>query len=113
MRIICYKSEQKSDQLAALTDSGQIYVLPYNSFLHLMKEAETKKQGCFSLVQEVIQNSLPIEEKLEDLQLTLPIRPDEVWASGVTYLKSREARNLESKSTTNRSLSSHFLSGAE
>lgn len=104
MRIICYKSEQKSDQLAALTDNGQIYVLPYNSFLHLLKEAETKNQGCLSLVQQVIQNSLPIEEKLEELQLTLPIRPEEVWASGVTYLKSREARNLESKSTTNQSV---------
>ncbi|MEH7273847.1 fumarylacetoacetate hydrolase family protein [Neobacillus vireti] len=104
MRIICYKSEQKSDQLAALTDSGQIYVLPYNSFQHLMEEAETKNQICLSLVQQVIQNSLPIDEKLEELQLTLPIRPEEVWASGVTYLKSREARNLESKATTNQSI---------
>ncbi|MEH7178595.1 fumarylacetoacetate hydrolase family protein [Neobacillus vireti] len=104
MRIICYKSEQKSDQLAALTDSGQIYVIPYNSFQHLMEEAETKNQRCLSLVQQVIQNSLPIDEKLEELQLTLPIRPEEVWASGVTYLKSREARNLESKAATNQSI---------
>lgn len=104
MRIICYKSEQKSDQLAALTDSGRIYHLPYNSFLHLMKEAETKNQGCLSLVQQVIKGSLPIKEKLEELQLTLPIRSEEVWASGVTYLKSRVARNLESQATTNDSI---------
>lgn len=104
MRIICYKTEQQSDQLAALTDSGQIYRLPYNSFLHLMKEAEAKNQGCLSLVQQVIEDSLPIEEKLEELQLTLPIRSEEVWASGVTYLKSRVARNLESQATTHNSV---------
>lgn len=100
MRIICFQSEEKSDQLAALTDNGKIYLLPFDSFLDLMKEAETKKQGCLSLVQQAIQDSLPIQEKLEELQLTLPIRSEEVWASGVTYLKSRDARNLESNVTT-------------
>lgn len=92
------------EQLAALTDSGEVYLLPYKSFLDLMKEAETKKQGCLSLVQQSIIDSLPIEEKLEELQLILPIRPEEVWASGVTYLKSKVARNLESKATTHESI---------
>lgn len=104
MRIICFQTEQKSEQLAALTESGEIYLLPFNSFLDLMKEAETKNLGCLSLVQQAIQDSLPIEMNLEELQLTLPIRPEEVWASGVTYYKSRVARNLESKVTTGESI---------
>jgi 2-dehydro-3-deoxy-D-arabinonate dehydratase len=33
-----------------------------------------------------------------DLRVDLPIRPPEVWAAGVTYLRSREARRHESGS---------------
>ncbi|MDQ0199355.1 fumarylacetoacetate hydrolase family protein [Neobacillus ginsengisoli] len=99
MRIICVKQEEKSIQLAVLTDSAQIYLLQYKSFLEMMKEAEIKNETCLSLVQQAIQDSLPIEAKLEDLTLTLPIQPEEVWAAGVTYIKSRDARNLESKAT--------------
>lgn len=99
MRIICISQEEKSPQLAALTDNGQIYLLQYKSFLEMVKEAEIKNETCLSLVQQTIKDSLPIESKLEDLTLTLPIQPEEVWASGVTYLKSRDARNLESKAT--------------
>lgn len=99
MRIICFKQEDQSAQLAVLTDSAQIYLLQYKSFLELMKEAEIKNETCLSFVQQAIKDSLPIKAKLEDLKLTLPIQPDEVWAAGVTYLKSRDARNIESKAT--------------
>jgi 2-dehydro-3-deoxy-D-arabinonate dehydratase len=103
MRIICINQEEKSTQLAALTENGQIYLLQYNNFLELMKDAEMKKETCLSLVQQAIKDSLPMEVKLEDLTLTMPIQPEEVWAAGVTYLKSRDARNLESNATTGES----------
>jgi 2-dehydro-3-deoxy-D-arabinonate dehydratase len=99
LRIICFKQKEYTTQLAALTDSDKIYLLPYKSFIELMKEAENKNEKILSLVNKAIQESLPIEKKLEDLILTLPVQPDEVWASGVTYLRSRQARNIESKAT--------------
>ncbi|PLS02503.1 fumarylacetoacetate hydrolase family protein [Neobacillus cucumis] len=99
MRIICFQSCEGLEQMAAVTDSGEIYLLQQKSFLELMKEAENKNVTCLSLVHQTIKDSLPMEVKLEDLTLRLPLRSDEVWASGVTYLRSREARNLESKST--------------
>ena len=100
MRIICYHSNEKQSQLAAVTDDNKIYDLPYEEFLQLLKVSEEKDESCLSLVQRTIQDSLPIDANLEDLQLELPIRSEEVWASGVTYLKSRDARNLESKATS-------------
>lgn len=96
MRIISFQSGDLN-QLAAVTDEDFIYTLPYHDFLDFMHEAERKSQSCLALVNEMIQDSLPMETKLEDLNLGLPIQPEEVWASGVTYLKSREARNQESK----------------
>jgi len=99
MKIICFQSAESLEQMAAVTDSGEVYLLHQKSFQELMKEAENKNETCLSLVQQTIKDSLPIEEKLENLSLGLPIKPDEVWAAGVTYMRSREARNLESKAT--------------
>jgi 2-dehydro-3-deoxy-D-arabinonate dehydratase len=48
-----------------------------------------------SLIHEVIKDEQPEKVKLEELSLLLPIDAPEVWAAGVTYEKSREARNYE------------------
>ena len=93
MRIICFKQEDQSAQLAVLTDSAQIYLLQYKSFLELMKEAEIKNETCLSFVQQAIKDSLPIKAKLEDLTLTLPIQPDEVWASRIVAMSFCEPRS--------------------
>jgi 2-dehydro-3-deoxy-D-arabinonate dehydratase len=99
MRIICIKQGEKSNQLAAMADNGQIYPLQYNNFLEIMREAELKNETCLSLVQQAVQAASPLDANLEELALTLPVKPEEVWAAGVTYLKSRDARNLESNVT--------------
>ena len=44
----------------------------------------------------IVQNGIP-EERIESLQLEAPIEHQEVWASGVTYYRSRSARIEESK----------------
>src|SRR5690606_10517897 len=51
----------------------------------------------------LIKSSLSVLTKLEqpvqDLKLLVPIVAPEVWAAGVTYERSREARNAEVQST--------------
>lgn len=94
MRIISFKKEDKS-QLAAVTDDSNIYTLPYSGFLELMEKSDERDSSLLVLVDEAIQDTLPINESLEELELEVPVEAYEVWASGVTYLKSREARNYE------------------
>ncbi|MDC3416044.1 fumarylacetoacetate hydrolase family protein [Aquibacillus salsiterrae] len=101
MRIISYKLTEERNQLAALTDNDQLYPLPFTSFLEFMNHVENRDQSYLTAVNEMIADSLPIEARLEELDLQLPVRSYEVWACGVTYLKSRDARNLEAKVTTN------------
>jgi 2-dehydro-3-deoxy-D-arabinonate dehydratase len=95
MRIIRYINENQTIKLAALTNDSAIYDLPYTDFLELIQKAEATGKNCLELVLNVISDSLPIKENLESLKLTVPINSPEVWASGVTYLKSRNARNYE------------------
>ncbi|OIJ11558.1 fumarylacetoacetate hydrolase [Anaerobacillus arseniciselenatis] len=94
MRIIRFK-EENNVVLGALTDEGSIFVLPQKDFLELTSLAEEKETTALQIVEEVIANSVPISAKVEELQLLVPIEAPEVWASGVTYLKSKEARNYE------------------
>lgn len=95
MRIIRFLNELGVPNLAAVTDGGGIYVLPYQDLLEIACLAEEKETTILKLVQKIIDDRLPLEASLEDLKLLVPIEAPEVWASGVTYLKSREARNFE------------------
>jgi 2-dehydro-3-deoxy-D-arabinonate dehydratase len=57
------------------------------------------RQNLFQLVSEELQHLEP-DDKLEDVVMTdlmPPISSQEIWASGVTYFRSREARIEESK----------------
>ncbi|MCT2537008.1 fumarylacetoacetate hydrolase family protein [Aquibacillus koreensis] len=101
MRVICYQSGEGPNQLAAVTDEGMVYDLPFIDFISFMRTAEQNKKSCLAIVNEIMQDSLPIPEKMEDLTLKLPVRSYEVWAAGVTYSRSRDARNMEAKVTTN------------
>lgn len=95
MRIIRYLKALSSVQLAAVTDEGEIYNLTQGDFLSLLKEAEACDVSPFTLVQSLISSARPIPESLEQLSLLVPIEAPEVWAAGVTYERSREARNYE------------------
>ncbi|AOH54982.1 fumarylacetoacetate hydrolase [Peribacillus muralis] len=102
MRIIRYL--QKPSQrisLAAITEKGNVYSLPYNDYLELIEQAKNKSIKTVDLLNELIHDSLPLIEQLEELDLAVPIESPEVWAAGVTYHKSKEARNYE---TTNGKL---------
>jgi 2-dehydro-3-deoxy-D-arabinonate dehydratase len=94
MRIIRFLKENNAT-LAAVTDEGAVFALPQQDFLEVIRLAEEQNITPLQFVNDVIAETIQLEEKLEDLQLLVPIEAPEVWASGVTYLKSKEARNYE------------------
>jgi 2-dehydro-3-deoxy-D-arabinonate dehydratase len=94
MRIIRFEKEGNT-QLAAVNDQDQIYVLPQSDFLALIHEAETLEMTPLELVSKAIESSEALHDQVEQLQLLVPIEAPEVWAAGVTYERSRDARNYE------------------
>jgi 2-dehydro-3-deoxy-D-arabinonate dehydratase len=95
VRIIRFLNEGSVPTLAALTDDAKIYVLPQQDLMELVHLAEEQKTTPLSLIEGVIAASNPLHATLGDLSLLTPIVAPEVWAAGVTYEKSREARNYE------------------
>lgn len=97
MRIINYRTDAQTENLAAVTNSSKVYPLPFRTFQDFLKKCEEEKMSYLTLVQELIIGIEPLDKSLEELTLSLPINAYEVWASGVTYLRSRDARNYESQ----------------
>lgn len=94
MRIIRFLHNE-TPTLGALTDNQQIYPLPYSDFMELVNDAKKKKSTPLNLVQLLIEKSVYLEASFDELQLLTPVVAPEVWAAGVTYFKSRQARNYE------------------
>lgn len=94
MKIIRFEKEGKPT-LAAVTDEKKVYRLPQNDFLALLQDAEQQGKTPLEVVNEVITNSEPEASTEDELQLLVPIEAEEVWAAGVTYKISNEARNYE------------------
>lgn len=95
MRIIRYLSEDSKPVLAALTLEETVYPLEQEGFIELIHQANAQKISPLSFVQNMISKSKPIPQSIEELSLLVPIIAQEVWASGVTYERSRDARNYE------------------
>ena len=95
MRIIRFLEENGLTRLAAITDENLLYELPFENILELRKEAQQRKASMVEIIQQAIQDTLPKKEEIEQLKLLVPIEAQEVWAAGVTYLRSREERNYE------------------
>lgn len=96
MRVIRFLNEHDhTARLGIVDEKNKIYPLPYMSFLELVEKAKQRSITKLQLVNELINETLPLKEGLEDLKLLVPIEAPEVWASGVTYQKSKEARNFE------------------
>jgi 2-dehydro-3-deoxy-D-arabinonate dehydratase len=95
MRIIRYLNEHSQAILAAVTNEGTVYPLPQEGLIELIQQANAQSVSPLSLVEFTISKSKPIQYSVEDLSLLVPIVAEEVWASGVTYERSRDARNYE------------------
>lgn len=92
MRIIRYvKGNEK--QLAAVTKENEVVDLPFTDFMSLIAKARSQNRTAFDIVKQIAKESVKLP--LDGLQLTTPIDAPEVWASGVTYKKSKDARNYE------------------
>ncbi|MCJ8008443.1 fumarylacetoacetate hydrolase family protein [Lederbergia wuyishanensis] len=96
MRIIRYAESDRA-QLAAVKEDSKIYPLPYQNFQELLNTCDQQQKSCLTLIKEVLDGIDPIQKSIDELDLKLPINAQEVWASGVTYLRSKDARNYESQ----------------
>ncbi|MEF2245440.1 MULTISPECIES: fumarylacetoacetate hydrolase family protein [unclassified Paenibacillus] len=94
MKIIRYR-HQEAAQLAAVTEEGKIYPLIDADFMALLERAEQAGITPLQAVEAAISKAQPIAECMEQLELLVPIEAPEVWAAGVTYARSKEARNYE------------------
>ncbi|MBA4493497.1 fumarylacetoacetate hydrolase family protein [Paenactinomyces guangxiensis] len=95
MRIIRFLNENLVPTLAALTDDEKVYVLPHRDFIELVQVAEEQGSTPLSLIEGIMATSNPLDGAASDLNLIVPIEAPEVWACGVTYERSRDARNYE------------------
>lgn len=92
MRIIRYVKET-GKQLAVVTNENNVVDLPFTDFMSLVEKAREKNKTAFDIVKQIATDGE--KQPLDGLHLTTPIDAPEVWASGVTYKKSKEARNYE------------------
>ncbi|MFD0678034.1 MULTISPECIES: fumarylacetoacetate hydrolase family protein [unclassified Paenibacillus] len=95
MRIIRYKTAASQIVLAALTEEGKLTELPQQDFLSVVKQAQEEGKTVLQYVQSISASKEGLPFSMEELDLLTPIEAPEVWAAGVTYEKSREARNYE------------------
>lgn len=96
MRIVRYVTSEGALQLTAVTDDDLLYHLPQDHFMELVTAAREAGVSPLTWIHEWIEDSDPLGVKLKDLKLAVPIDAPEVWACGVTYERSRDARNYES-----------------
>jgi 2-dehydro-3-deoxy-D-arabinonate dehydratase len=95
MRIIRFAQEDSTSILAAVTREEKIYALPQADFLQLVHEAEAQGLTPLTWIEQWIADAKPLDVSIGERTLLLPIVPPEVWACGVTYERSRDARNYE------------------
>ncbi len=90
-----------NDRVIDVTES---YRRPFQSFLDLASEAERTGKSIESFLEDLLKenfNNLPsypygkIECCEDGFRLMIPLVPPEVWGCGVTYRRSREARERD------------------
>jgi 2-dehydro-3-deoxy-D-arabinonate dehydratase len=94
MRIIRYR-EGSNVRLAALTDEEEVYPLGDRDFTALVKGADEEGVTALEAVRKQISALTPLSGDWRSLELLAPVEAPEVWAAGVTYERSKEARNYE------------------
>ena len=98
MRIIRYiDALDGTVRLAAVTDAEQAFPLRPPDFIALVKEAEADGITPLEAVRRQITGAEPLPGDWRALDLLTPVDAPEVWAAGVTYERSRKARNEESQ----------------
>ncbi|MET3941667.1 2-dehydro-3-deoxy-D-arabinonate dehydratase [Paenibacillus sp. PvP094] len=94
MRIIRFLDGQQK-WLAAVTDDEQAYRLPQADFMTLIYQAREKGVTPVQWIESALKPVNKLTDDWTSLHLIAPVDAPEVWAAGVTYQRSREARNYE------------------
>jgi 2-dehydro-3-deoxy-D-arabinonate dehydratase len=94
MRIIRYR-DGSAVRLAAVTDRDETYPLEDADFVALVNRAKREGVTPLEAVRRQIGGAASLPGDWRRLELAVPIDAPEVWAAGVTYERSREARNYE------------------
>jgi 2-dehydro-3-deoxy-D-arabinonate dehydratase len=103
MLIIRYEQEGTA-RLGVVDDEGKVFPLPYEHFLELVNVADMQNTSPLALVSRVMKKSHPLEDGVSNLKLLVPVEAPEVWAAGVTYERSRVARNYETSKEEQKEL---------
>lgn len=81
--------------LAALANDGRAYRMEAPDLMTLVRQAKESGDTTADYVRSRLQEDLRIDVPAQSLDLATPLDAPEVWAAGVTYQRSREARNFE------------------
>ncbi|WP_141503172.1 fumarylacetoacetate hydrolase family protein [Paenibacillus luteus] len=94
MRIFRYL-ENLRPYLGVITEGGDTYRLDAPDLMTLVADAHIAGLSTAAYVESMLGSLSAITAPAESLNLTTPLDAPEVWAAGVTYQRSREARNYE------------------
>ncbi|CAM4225099.1 2-dehydro-3-deoxy-D-arabinonate dehydratase [Paenibacillus endophyticus] len=94
MRLIRYQDGVRK-ALAAVTDEETAFALKDNDVWELFHRAEQQGKTPLEIINADISDGTPLVEEWNTLELLSPVDAPEIWAAGVTYQRSREARNYE------------------
>lgn len=104
MRICRFENVESDARLGAVTADSRVYELPHASLIELVHEARAIGKTPFQVTRELVLTLRPLDAPFEQLPLLVPVQAPEVWAAGVTYVRSREARNYESTGGSTRAM---------
>lgn len=94
-------SSPDSEALVAVDDSGDAYDLSavtedLGCFKDLARAANASGRSVDDIARDRLEDAEPFDVEAIAEETLLPVVPDEVWAAGVTYQISEEAREAES-----------------
>lgn len=94
MRVVRFR-EQDTIRLAVLTDDDRIYPTPHAGFVEFVAHSRQRGLSPLRYAEQIVASGQALGRTLEALELAVPVEAQEVWAAGVTYARSKEARNYE------------------
>lgn len=95
MKLCRFTLTDNSDVRIGLLTNDRTVMDLSTSGVHRMKDM-LERTDLTDELQRLSQSGLP-EHALDSVRLLTPVESQEVWAAGVTYLRSKEARMVESE----------------
>jgi len=108
MRIVQFETLNKGIRVGVVEDGAILDLTDadrkFSSFLDILKESHAHNMSVESFVSSLIQKSMLNRYQYDPLAssptseracIRMPYQPPEVWGCGVTYIRSRQARETE------------------